>query len=453
MAQVILIEDDKNLNDLLSINLNSYLGVDLIGQDSAQDTLGLLAILPNIDIIITKDRIGTEETAKILEKYISDSQLETTLIVLGNIRSPGPHTICIDNPRDWEKVVHFAAKVLGLDEKEMSKRIKPDYVPVPAKYFLNLDTSCCDVFIRIRKSPTEFQFIKRIHSGDNYSRESILKYLEQGLEHFFIPQEDQKRFSIFLSNKLVEKMDNSSNKDIGEKILLMGESYSIAIKEITKLGFTSETIQLTDSIISNMIKNFAQGDEMALLLHRVINSKTGMLFQRCHMTSVVANECLKNLKITDTNSYEKIAFASFFHDILFIDKEYLSKINSLEELELAMLPELDWDLVFNHAKETSLLIQKHPEAPKGVEEIILHHHGSSNGKGFSYNIDQLPELSQIFIIAHQFVLELFLYKENGGEPKPIVDELYKKYPGPKATLIIKAIEKTLKKKASNKNDE
>ena len=59
MAQVILIEDDKNLNDLLSTNLNSYLGVDLIGQDNAQDTLGLLAILPNIDIIITKDRIGT----------------------------------------------------------------------------------------------------------------------------------------------------------------------------------------------------------------------------------------------------------------------------------------------------------------------------------------------------------------------------------------------------------
>lgn len=445
MAQVILIEDNKNMNDLLSVNLNTYLGVDLIQQDSAQDTLGLLAILPNIDLIITKDRVGTEETAKILENFINESQLETTLIVLGTIKNPGPHTICIENSRDWEKVVHFSAKVLGLNEKEMHKRINPDYVPVPVKYFLNLETSCCDVFIRIRKSPTEFQFIKRIHAGDNYSKESIFRYIDQGLEHFFIPQEDQKRFSVFLSNKLVEKIDNNT-KDIGEKILLMGESYDVAIKEITKLGFTTETIQLTDSIISNMIKNFAHGDEMALLLHRVINSKTGMLFQRCHMTSVVANECLKNLKIQDKNAYEKIAFASFFHDILFLDKEELSKINSVEELEKANLTEADWDLVFNHAKETSLLVQKHPEAPKGVDEIIRHHHGSSAGTGFSYSIDQLPELSQIFIIAHQFVLELFLFKEHGGTPKPIVDELYKKYPGPQATVIIKAIERTLKKK-------
>lgn len=445
MAQVVLIEDNNNMNDLLSVNLHAYLGVDLIQQDSAQDALGLLAILPNIDLIITKDRIGTEETAKILENYISDSNLETTLIVLGSIKSPGPHTICIDNPRDWEKVVHFSAKVLGLNEAEIHKRVNPDYVPIPVKYFLNLETCCCDVFIRIRKSPTEFQFIKRIHSGDNYSKESIFRYIDQGLEHFYIPKEDQKRFSIFLSNKLVEKMD-SPTKDLSEKILLMGESYDVAIKEITKLGFTSETIQLTDSIVSNMVKNFSHGDEMALLLHRVINSKTGMLFQRCHMTSVVANECLKNLKIQDQDAYEKIAFAAFFHDILFIDKEHLSKINSVEEFEKLQLSESDWDKVFNHAKECAALIQKHPEAPKGVDEIIRHHHGCSSGSGFSTNIDQLPDLSQIFIIAHQFVLELFLFKERGGTPKPIVDELYKRYPGAQTTLIIKAIEKTLKKK-------
>lgn len=448
MAQVILIEDNKNMNDLLSINLNTYLGVDLIQQDSAQDTLGLLSILPNIDLIITKDRIGNEDTAKILEKYIADSKLETTLIVLGTVKTPGPHTLCIENPRDWEKVVHFSAKVLGLNEHEIHKRITPDYIPVPVKYFLNLEASCCDVFIRIRKSPTEFQFIKRIHSGDNYSKESIERYQDQGLEHFFIPKEDQKRFSIFLSNKLVEKMD-APTKDINEKILLMGESYDVAIKEITKLGFTSETIQLTDSIVTNMIKNFSHGDEMAQLLHRVINSKTGMLFQRCHMTSVVASECLNNLKITEKESFEKIAFASFFHDVLFIDKEELSIINNQEDLDKANLSEADKELVFTHAKETALLLQKHPEAPKGVDEIIRHHHGSYAGTGFSVAIDQLPELSQIFIIAHQFVLELFLYKVRGGKPSPIVDELYKKYPGPKATLIIKAIEKTLKKKRDN----
>lgn len=446
MAQVVLIEDDKNLNDLLSINLNTYLGVDLIQQDSASDCISLLTILPNIDLIIAKNQVGDEKTADVLQQYIEDNKLDATLIVLGSVAKPGPNTVCVENPREWEKVVHYAAKVLGLNEAEILKKVTPEYVAVPVKYFLNLEVSCCDVFIRIRKTPTEFQFIKRIHSGDNCTKESIIRYQQQGLENFYIPKEDQKRFSIYLSNKLVERMD-APNTDMAEKILLMGESYEVALKEIQKLGFTSETIQLTDSIVSNMIKNFTQGDEMAALLHRVINSRTGMLFQRSHMTSVVASECLKNLKITSPESYEKIAFASFFHDILFLDKENLSKINNQEELDLSNESDEDKKLVFAHAYETAELVKRHPEIQEGVDEIIRHHHGSATGYGFSHQIDSLPELSQIFIIAHQFVLELFLFKERGGKPTPIVDELYKRYPGAQATLIIKAIERTLKKKS------
>ncbi|MCK6595175.1 MAG: hypothetical protein L6Q33_08250, partial [Bacteriovoracaceae bacterium] len=121
MAQVVLIEDEKNLNDLLSINLNTYLGVDLIQQDSGLDCIGLLTILPNIDLIITKNQVGSEKTAETLQKYIEDNKLEATLIVLGDFKKPGPNTVCVENPRDWEKVVHYAAKVLGLNEAEILK--------------------------------------------------------------------------------------------------------------------------------------------------------------------------------------------------------------------------------------------------------------------------------------------------------------------------------------------
>ena len=231
-----------------------------------------------------------------------------------------------------------------------------------------------------------------------------------------------------------------------QKIQLMGESYEVATKEILSLGFNSETIQLTDAIISNMIKNFERSPEMSSLLHKVINSHTGMLYQRCHMTSVVATEMIKNLKINELYSIEKIAFAAFFHDIILTEKPGLSKINSFEELEKASLSESDWDLVFNHAHEASIMIKTYPDAPLGADEIIRHHHGAFNGKGFTNSIDRLPELSKIFIIAHHFVLELLKFKENGGEPKPITEELSKRYPTPEVLIIIKSLEKTLKKK-------
>lgn len=446
MAQVILIEDNKTLNDLIAVNLTTYLGVDLIQRKNAQETLSLLAILPNVDLIITTLKVIDEPTAEILSHYIVNNKLETGLIVLGSDqKAKNDFTINIANPKDWEKVIQSSAKVLGISEDVLSQKAVPDYIAVPVRYFLNLDNVNCDVFIRIKKSPTEYQYVKRIHNGDTFSKESIKRYLEQGLENFHIAKEFYKNFTIFLSNRLVDKID-SPDLEVTQRIQIMGESYEVAIKEISKLGFNSETIQLTESIIENMVKNFEKSPEMSNLLHKVINSQTGLLFQRCHMTSVVASEMIKNLKLNETEAYEKIAYASFFHDIMLADREELSKINSFDELEKAALNEEDWDMVFNHAMEASILIRKHPEAPQGADEIIKHHHGASNGKGFSNTIEKLPDLSKIFIIAHHFVLELIRFKETGGEPKPVTEELYKRYPSPEVAIIIKALEKTLKKK-------
>jgi HD-GYP domain-containing protein (c-di-GMP phosphodiesterase class II) len=446
MAQVILIENNKTLNDLISVNLTTYLGVDLIQRKNAQETINLLSILPNVDLIITTQKVDDEPTAEILTHYITTNKLETGLIVLGSDQKvKNDFTINIANPKDWEEVIHAAAKVLGINENVLAKKAIPDYIAVPVRYFLNLDNVNCDVFIRIKKSPTEYQFVKRIHNGDTFSKDSIKRYLDQGLENFHIAKESYKDFTIFLSNKLVEKID-TPNMELTQKIQIMGESYEIAIREISKLGFNSETIQLTEAIIQNMVKNFEKSPEMSNLLHKVINSQTGLLYQRCHMTSVVASEMIKNLKFDDPLAYDKIAYASFFHDIMLADREDLSKINSFDELEKANLNEQDWDMVFNHAMEASVLIRKHPEAPAGADEIIKHHHGASNGKGFSNAIEKLPDLSKISIIAHHFVLELIRFKELGGEPKPVTEELYKRYPSTDVAIIIKALERTLKKK-------
>lgn len=446
MAQVILIEDNKTVNDLVSVNLTTYLGVDLIQRKNAQDALSLLAILPNIDLIITTNKVGDESTADVLSHYIESNKLDTGLIVTGTSEvAHNDFTINIANPKDWEQIVHASAKILGINENVLAKKAVPDYIAVPVRYFLNLDHVNCDVFIRIKKSPTEYQYVKRIHNGDTFSKDSIKRYMEQGLENFHIAKDAYKSFTIFLSNRLVEKID-SPTMDETKKIQIMGESYEIAVREIAKLGFNSETIQLTESIIQNMVKNFEKSPEMSNLLHKVINSNTGVLYQRCHMTSVVASEMIKNLKFDDAKAYEKIAYASFFHDIMLADKEELTKINSFDELEKANLSEEDWDLVFNHAMEAAVLLRKHPEAPTGADEIIKHHHGATNGKGFSNSIEKLPDLSKIFIIAHHFVLELIRFKENGGEAKPVTDELYKRYPSPDVAIIIKALERTLKKK-------
>ena len=446
MAQVILIESNKIINDLISVNLTSYLGVDLIQRKNAHETIGLLAILPSVDLIITNFKVGDEQTANIINNYLMTNNLETSLVVLGqNVSSPTDNSLNITNPNGWEEVIKVSAKILGINDEILAKRANPDYISIPIKYFLNLDTVNCDVFIRIKKSLLEFQFVKRIHNGDSISKELIHRYLDQGLTTLYIPKEHLRNFAIYLSNKLVEKIE-STNAGENQKIQIMGESYDIAIKDIVTLGFNSETVQLTDTIIENMINNFKKSPEMSGLLHKVINSKTGTLYQKSHMTSIVGCEMIKNLNLGDSRDFDKIAFASFFHDIMLADRQDLAKINSFKELETAHLNESDWDLVFNHADEASQLVKNYPQMLVGSDEIIRHHHGAINGKGFSNDIEKLPDLSKIFIIANHFVLELIRFKETGGQPRSVTEELYKRYPNPEATIIIKSLEKTLKKK-------
>ena len=445
MAQVILIEENKVLNDLISVNLTTYLGVDLIQRKNSADTISLLAILPTIDIIITTKETINEATAEILSGYIKENHLAVNLIILGADSGDNDFTITIANPKDWEQVIHSTAKILGISDDVLKKKAIPDYIPIPVQYFLNLELVNCNVFIRIKSTPTEYQFIKRIHNGDSITKDSIKRYIAQGLSHFYISKADQKNFAIFLSNRLVEKIDSTDTDDT-ERIQIMGESFAIVIEEIHNLGFNSETIQLADSIISNMVKNFDKFPEMSGLLHKVINSETGYLYQRSHMTSVVACEMVKNLKIKNERAYEIVAYAAFFQDIKLAEREEFAKINSLEDLQARKLNEEDWDLVLNHANRAALLVERHAaEAPEGVNDLIRHHHGVKNGIGFGKAITDLPDLSKIFIIANQFVFELLQYKEKGGEPKSITDELFKRFPGMEIAIIIKSLEKTLKK--------
>lgn len=446
MAQVILIEDNKNLHELLSLNLSTYVGVEVIPRVSAQDAIDLLNLLPNIDLIITSAEIGDEPTAAMLAEFIKTNQREIGLIVIGELPK-NAHDVAVSVPdeKNWEQIIQLSTKILGVTPKDLEERIIPDFVPVPIHYFYPLSFSCCDVFIRIKKSPSEYQFIKRIHSGDSFSKDMVRKYEEQGLINFYIPKEMKKNFTNFVSDQLVSRLEND-NLHPEEELKLLNASHGIALKEIQTLGFTSATIQLSQSIVKSMLNTFKKNPEMSGLLHKIINSESSPMYQHCHMSSVVASECLKNLGMDQHESHEKLAYAAFFKDISLIDKPELCKITTFKDLEEADLDDEDWDLVFNHALEASVLVQRNPEAPFGIDEIIKCHHGSSNGKGFGQmNIGKLSLLSQIFIISCEFVKELISFKERGGKPSPIIDEMYKKYQDPETVKVIKALETTLKK--------
>lgn len=451
MAQIILIENNQTLKDLLTLNLVTYTGAEVIPRNNAQDAIELMDILPNIDLVICPVIEGTEKTAELIGNYLQNSEGECGLLVLGLGLPESLKDIAVNvtNGQDWEKVVESALRMLGISDEQLREKVKPDYLPVPIHYFYSITSTCCDVFIKLKKGPDNFQYIKRLHQGDNFNKQTIDRYITQGLTQLHIPKDFQKNFTNFVSDQLVEKLNNF-NGDTKEHVNLLGNSFDVAIQEIKNMGFNGATIQLTESIINGMIESAKKSPDMSTLLHKVINSTSGYLYQNGHMSSIVASECLKKLGLDKPELHEKMAYAGFFHDISLCDHEELAKITSYEDLESKELPEIEWDLAFNHALESSLILGKHNEAPEGVKEIIKHHHGSTNGKGYSTTgANKLSRMAKIFLVSNEFASELLLYKETGGPPRPIIKNLYDKYEDEEIRKVIHVLELTLKKKASS----
>ena len=452
MSQVILIEPNSNLHELLTLNLQTYTGSEVIPRDNASDAVSLMEMLPGISLVICRNEIENEDSTKVLYEYIKESKEETGLIILGKTTHKVEDIAIVQNdPNNFEETIKIASKILGVTEDGLQNKILPDYIPIPVKYFYPLHTTPCDIFIRIKKGPDDYQFVKRIHGGDTFSKSMILKYTEQGLKDFYIPKDMQINFTNSVSDQLVAKIEKGFN-NLDEEIEYIGQTVEIALNEIKKMGFTSATIQLTETIIDNIIKSSKKSPEMSGFLRKVLNSKTSYIYRHFHMSSIVANEMLKSLSNNNEKLFQSVAYASLFKDIALADKEALAKITTFDELESQDLSEEDWDLVFNHALEASIMVRKQNEVPIGVDDIIKVHHGSQNGKGFStVNVNKFTTPQQVFVISCEFVRHLLRYKEEGGEPSPIVDELYKKYPEPKIAKVIQALESVLRKSKNAKS--
>lgn len=448
MAQIILIESNQSMSDILSLNLKTYLGATVITKNNVEEALELITLLPEVDLIICKHRMGTQASGEMVQHFLVENNRETSLIILGYADFDlSPHTVNVKDQFEWEEVLKVSAKLLHIDQEALNKKVRPDFVPIPIGHFYNIRSSACDVFIRIKKSADDFQFIKRIHGGDGFSPSVIRKYHEQGLQNLYIAGEDLIPFTNHVSDQLVEKLEQGG-VDLDTNLIVLAESYQVALHDIRKLGFNSATLQLTDAIVNKMSQLQLDQPDLSVLLKKVINSQSPYLYQHAHLTSLISGEILKIMNLNQKPSQLLMAHGSLFKDITLADSprsDVLAKISSFSELEDIDLSDEEWDQVFNHAKDAALLILKNPEAPKGLDQVLKTHHGAQNGKGFSHSqVNELTTLEQIFIVSCEFARELLRYKEEGGKPRPLIKELYEKFQGDEIKSIIQSLEKVLK---------
>lgn len=438
MSQTILIEENEDLKKLYSLNLTTYSGTDVIDRASASDTIALLKILPSIDLIITVPKIDSEYTAVDIHKYIKKYNLDIPMIVLGECKELHEEVLCLKAPVDWEVLIKHSSNLLGITEEEVRKKVKPNYVPIQTRYFYEIDHTPCDVFIRIKKSNSEFEFVKRLHDQDSFEHEDIEKYERQGLTEFYIPRDYQQYFVNFVTNNLIQKLESQS-LGIEDRLNLNSSSFEIFKDRISHAGFSEDIQELATSSIQSMIKTIKEHPKLSSLLKMLLSSKISYAYQHAHLICVIGDFILSKQKWYEEKHLDIFTSAAFFSDITLRSVGQI-KINSQDELERAQLTDKEKEAVTTHAKDAAELIVGTPLYTEYLQTVILQHQGSQDGTGFPDTpSEDIHPIAKVFIISDAFV-KYMLDPNAPKNKKDILTILYAQYTNESFQKIIKVLE-------------
>lgn len=438
MSQTILIETNDDLRKIFSLNLITFVGTDVIIRKSGDDTIELLKILPQVGLVISKNKVGTEETALKIGEFIRESGLNTHLIVLGECPALSNEFLCLQEPISWEILIKQAAHHLGVTVQDAISKVKPDFLPIGLHYFFDIQKSPCDIYIRIKKGPSDYQYVKRIHSKDTFDKAAIQKYEDQGLVEFFIPKDYIQYFTTYVTNNLVQKLERS-DLTLEERILTTSNAHEILRETINQMGFDEYSVELSDTAINSMVKSVKNSPQVAGLLKFLFSNKVAYAYQHCHLLALMCHYVLSKQSWYKPDHLDILSFVSFFSDATLKSHQQM-QISSMRELAESNLTEDEKSQALNHAKDAVDILNQNPHASDYMKTVLLQSHGTMDGIGYEENpSEDLHPLSKVFIIADTFV-KVLLNPNLPSTKKDILPILYSRFTNPSYQKIIKALE-------------
>jgi HD-GYP domain-containing protein (c-di-GMP phosphodiesterase class II) len=438
MSQTILIESNEDLRKIFSLNLNTFVGTDVIHRKNADDTIELLRILPQVGLIITEAKVAAEETAVKIFNFIKRENLPISLIVMGDVPAISTEVLCLKEPVSWETLIKQAAQHLGVSLQDSISKVRPDYLPVGVHYFYDISKTPCDVYIRIKKGPNDYQFVKRIHSKDVFDKDSIQKYEDQGLKEFYIPKDYIQYFTTFVTNNLIQKLERE-DLTMEERILTTANAHEIVRESIQSIGFDDASVELSDASINSMVKSVKDSPQVAELLKFLFSNKVSYAYQHCHLLALMCHYVLSKQSWYRAEHLETLSFVSFFSDVTLKSNSQM-QISTMRDLNESSLTDEEKRQVMNHAKDAVALMTNHPDANDYIKTVLIQSHGKLDGVGIEENPgEDLHPLSKVFVVADAFV-KILLNPHMPSSKKDILPILSARFTNASYQKIIKALE-------------
>lgn len=310
-----------------------------------------------------------------------------------------------------------------------------DYIPINIKQLPVGKTSPCDLYIKLKNNRP----IKILSVDQDIDTELIVKYKTKEIDFFFIKSSDYDIYSNLVYKK--KTIFKKKEEEIDTNIDAIEALHTYA----KDLGFDDKIIKQTQDLLKHISKN-ADTKVLKGLLNKLTKLEGSFLYNHSFITATLALTIGRNFNWFTVENQEKVYLGSMLHDLGLENennaiKEMLNK-EEIHRLDVSIKKD-----IMNHTNKYSDLLSK-TNLHQDVINIITKHHGMMGPNSYPRPIatHEATLIFALFMISHDFTVELFKCVFNKSMIPGIVEKISKKYiQGNFKTIIpefTKAVEET-----------
>ncbi|OFZ17335.1 MAG: hypothetical protein A2X86_02455 [Bdellovibrionales bacterium GWA2_49_15] len=402
------------------------------------------------DLVIVRAVLDEVPVAHGLLNFVYEQLNRPPVIVMGNVEFSGIEFNCLPDRFKISEFSKIVTKALHVSRKELEALHRPPYTGISIKNFYGMDKCECDVFIRISKKNCDDQYVKRLHTGDNFDAVTLQKYESMGLLEFYVRSDDLSLVLSAFEQKALKQLDEKCV--VAELVQIGSHQFEVGQDLLLKLGVSDVTMRIVDTNIKVMTNALVSGvvapHNFGELLKALLANKGGYNYKHSFLLAFLCSTIIPKMEWGKNDqmksNIEKMIYVSFMHDI-HLQEEKLVRIHSKSAFEMMALTPQEHELVEYHANKVSTLALSMPRIPAGVDIILRQHHGTTNGVGFADGASgSLSGLAILFIVVETFTHMLLDFQVLQLGPKAILKKMERDYTLASYRKVIDAMAEMLK---------
>lgn len=420
---VVLFEDRPKQSMIFQLNLSIYLDARVIVASSEKDLKRALAGSEGVRLVVTRAVFKGAEIANSILGAVGASKIP--VICLGDQKEK-PGLIVIPTETEVRPILQAAAKLLGITAQQMVSKQRPDTYEINPEFLKMLFTFPCDVF-----RPANAGIEKVFSAGEKVPRTKIAQLVRQK-KPLVINSLQRLKLANAVTEQALKASEELSGASFTEenKMSILAASVDMVAAQFQSAGMDEETVKLANASIKAVEKIAESATSVGSLVKQLMEAEGGYRYAHSQLITFLGFHVIKMMGWWGDDQRSILSQAAFYHDISLSDDDQ-ARIRSDKSLAASANSDPKFqELVLTHPQLAARELQSAPEISPEVVRVVIQHHGSPVGRGFSTDIAKLDNLAKTFILSEEWCdylmdIELSSLKPDNAARLEQLKSLYK----------------------------